>query len=393
MYQTRARRWNEAVPGATAEPVAERDRSEVEGDGDPLSVRTIRAVTELDDLSRDWERLAALSGRPMQDFAWCRACASAFVSGQNLRIVTVGTASRTTAIAPLVRQPERGGRLTLLSRLALLGVDELYEPMEFLFSDPGALTALAGAVARAGASLFLKRVPAESPIIQALRRAYRWRGLVVSRSVPGSPWIPLDAGWLQPEWQLTSGRRSAVLRARRMAEKMGPVQFELHCPGPDDVAPLLEEAFRVEGAGWKGRHGSAMTLDETRGIFYRQYAALAAEQGILRLCFLRIGGRAAAMQFAVEFGERFWLLKIGYDEAFARCSPGTLLAIETVRYAASQGLRSYEFLGTDEPWIQMWTPFVRPCVSVSTYPFNGNGMKMLASDATTVVRRKLSRFL
>jgi CelD/BcsL family acetyltransferase involved in cellulose biosynthesis len=102
---------------------------------------------------------------------------------------------------------------------------------------------------------------------------------------------------------------------------------------------------------------------------------------------LRIGGRAAAMQFAVEIGGRFWLLKIGYADEFARCSPGNLLVMETIQYAARAGLKSYEFLGTAEPWIGMWTSQVRPCISVRAYPFNGRGAIALAADAAQKLRK------
>src|SRR5206468_8833130 len=103
------------------------------------------------------------------------------------------------------------------------------------------------------------------------------------------------------------------------------------------------------------------------------------------------GGQPVAMQLAVESGGRFWLLKIGYDERFARCSPGTLLTIEMLRYAASRRLRSYEFLGTVEPWTLMWTRFIRPCVSLLAYPATPPGMAALVADAVTVGSRKLAR--
>ncbi len=48
----------------------------------------------------------------------------------------------------------------------------------------------------------------------------------------------------------------------------------------------------------------------------------------LRIAFLRIAGRPVAMQIAVERAQRLWLLKIGYDEEYARCSPGQLLMLE-----------------------------------------------------------------
>jgi len=133
---------------------------------------------------------------------------------------------------------------------------------------------------------------------------------------------------------------------------------------------LLEESLRCEAAGWKGRTGSALLSDPNRGQFYQNYASIACEKGILRLCFMRIGGEVAATQIAVESGERFWLLKVGYNEDFARCSPGHLLMIETLRYAAQRGLQTFEFLGSAEPWTQVWTTSVRPCVSVWAYPNN-----------------------
>jgi CelD/BcsL family acetyltransferase involved in cellulose biosynthesis len=162
-------------------------------------------------------------------------------------------------------------------------------------------------------------------------------------------------------------------------------------PTPEALDPLLDEAFRVEAAGWKGREGTALAEDSERAAFYRRYAAAACRKGTLRMGFLRIGGRAAAMQLAVTSGGRFWLLKIGYDDSFARCSPGTLLMLETIRYAAAHGLRSYEFLGGLEPWTRVWTQHVRPCVSLRAYPASLRGLAVFTADVGRFARRRLDR--
>ena len=109
--------------------------------------------------------------------------------------------------------------------------------------------------------------------------------------------------------------------------------------------------------------------------FFRRYARAAAGLGTLRLCFLRhIDGRpAAAQQPAIETGERFWLLKIGYDPVFGRCSPGTLLIAETIRHAAARGLRAYEFLGAVEPWTALWTEQAHRCVALGVFPLVRGG--------------------
>ena len=139
----------------------------------------------------------------------------------------------------------------------------------------------------------------------------------------GFPWIPLDASWTRPEERLNAGRRSDLRRARRIAERIGPVHVEVLSPSPTDLGRLLREAFAVEAAGWKGRAGTALACDPVRQTFFRRYADAACRRGMLRIGFLRIGDIPVAMQLGVEWGGRFWLLKIGYDEAFSRCSPGS----------------------------------------------------------------------
>ena len=167
------------------------------------------------------------------------------------------------------------------------------------------------------------------------------------------------------------------------------MSYETLAPSPAELEPLLEEAIGVEAAGWKGRAGTALAHDPKRWAFFRRYAAAASSRGILRLCFLRIGGRTAAVQLAVETDDRFWLLKLGYDERFARCSPGSLLLLESIRQAATRGLRSYEFLGDAESWTRPWTQTVRPCVRVDAYPFERSSVGKLATDAATAAGRRL----
>jgi hypothetical protein len=319
----------------------------------------------------------------MDHFTWARACAESFRRNGSLRIVVIG-APEPSAIAALTRDRDWTGRLHLLG-------EELFEPIQFVHANPASLAALAEALVGLGAPLHLKPVFEDSPLIAALEEAYRGRGIVVSAPCGRSPWIPLGESWSEPERHLKPGRRSDLRRAFRIAERMGPVSWAVEAPRPSELGPLLEEAFRVEAAGWKGREGSALAADALRGDFYRRYAAAASERGILRIAFLRIGGRAAAMQLAVECGGGFWLLKIGYDEAFSRCSPGMLLTRETIRHAALRGLETYEFLGQMEAWTRVWTDRARPWFAVRSYPFRVRALWAFATDASRFLRNRLNR--
>ena len=347
----------------------------------------IEVLPDLTDLAASWDQVAVGSGSPMHHYAWVSACAETFSTQADLQVVVVGTPERPLALAPLIR------RRSALPRLELLGVRGLHEPMDLIYKNPAAVTALVEALAQLGLPLLLERVPSESTTVAIAKQTWRGRGVVICRAAPGTPWIELDRLWGEPEPPLEAGRRSDLRRARRNAEKIGEVSCQILSPAPEQLDTLLDDAFRVEAAGWKGRHGTALTSDSVRGAFYRRYAAAACRTGILRLCFLRIGDRIAAMQFAVESEGRFWLLRIGYDEAFARCSPGMLLLRETVRHAALRGLRSYEFLGAPEPWIRIWTERVRPCVSVRAYPARPWGVAAVTADLVHAPLHKLGRLL
>jgi hypothetical protein len=289
------------------------------------------------------------------------------------------------ALGPLVMRGRR------LNRMECLGVDELYEPTDFPHSDPASLTCLVRALVELRRPLLLRRTLADSPVLAALREAFQSQGVLITRPATGYPWIALDSSWIEPEQKLSPSRRSSLRRGLRKAQEIGTVEYKVLSPSPYELPALLDETLKVEAASWKGRRGSALLSDPERRGFYQQYAAIASEKGILRLCFMRIGGHPAATQLAVESGGGFWLLKVGYDETFARCSPGNLLMLESLRYAAGRGLQTYEFLGSPEPWTQMWTTSVRPCVSVWAYPNNFRGMAAVASDAARFAWERLSR--
>jgi len=349
------------------------------------SVRVIRELDASDDPTlRAWD-LDIEAHAPMEQYIWARACALAL--GCEPRVVALGPHGDPIAVAPLARPRSRR------PRAELLGVRELYEPTNFVYADARAAEALASSLVDLGWPLFLQRMPASSAAVAAIRAAYRAHGIVICRPAAGYAAIDLDSDWTEPEQKLSARRRADVRRTCRRAEQLGDVEPQILAPSPAELPRLLDEAFAVEAAGWKGRARTALAHDARRAAFYRTYAQAAAERGILRLCFLRIAGRPAAMQIAVETRRRFWLLRIGFDEAFARCSPGVLLMLETIRWAARRGLRSYELLGDVEPWTRPWTQLVRPCVSVRAYPGRTRGLAAFASDATAAATHRLRRAL
>lgn len=325
----------------------------------------------------------------MQQHIWVRAAAETMSSSPYVKVVTVGPLGRPLALAPLC-QSERGP-----PRLKLLCAEETGEAIEVIYRQADALEQLAQAIVRTALPVNFAHYLRDTPFIAALRRAYRGRGFVVARPLAtrGDPSIALDESWLEPERHLNARRQSDLRRMQRNAEKLGNVEFEILKPQAGDLGPLLIEALAVEEKGWKGRAGTALTVNRRLRKFYQRYAELACDAGILRLCFMRIDGRAVAMQIAAEVDQRFWLFKIGFDEDYKNCSPGNLLVRETIRYAARHKLLSYEFLGKEAPWTKLWTQTAYPLTALRTYPFNLAGLTALAFDVALLARRQLAELL
>jgi CelD/BcsL family acetyltransferase involved in cellulose biosynthesis len=345
-------------------------------------------LTTLEGLARTWDSIGTSLNSPMQHFIWSHTCADTFRAEPH--VVMVGSEEQPKALAPLIK------RTHMFSRLEMIGARELYEPMDFLYSDRASLDVLARNLAEQRVSILLRRVPADSPAIAAIQRAFRRRGVVYIVPEKSYPYIELNPDWVEPERCFNSGRRSDFRRAQRHASQFGKVRYEILSPRPEQVRPLLEEAYQTEMASWKGIRGTALAVDPLRGAFYTHYALAASERGILRLVFFRINEKAVGMQIAIECDDRFWLMKIAYDEQFSRCSPGTLLMLHSVKYAAARGLKSFEFLGTAERWTRTWTESRRCCVALRAHPLSIGGIAVMTFvagvDLVVSLRRSLAEW-
>jgi glycosyltransferase involved in cell wall biosynthesis/CelD/BcsL family acetyltransferase involved in cellulose biosynthesis len=351
------------------------------------TVDLIRRPERLDSLEAGWQALIPATCNPVNQFPYSRAWAAGLRPEQRLHVFAAHTPGRTpalSAIAPLVSNSGASGWLTLLAA-------EMYERLDFVYSDESALRALAKAIAQTGRPVYLQRVPAHSKAVSILAETFAGRAFIVKREVTGSPWLSLDRTWLSPETHLNGGRRSDLRRAMRLAREMGEVRTEILSPAdPETVPNLIDQVIRIEAAGWKGAMGSALAMDVQRRAFFHRCAIAAAERGALRIGFLRIGERTAAAQIAIQESGAFSLLRAGYDEEFSRCSPGALLTMESLRYAASQNLKVYEFNGQTEPWTRVWTDQEHACCSLRIYPFRMRGFAALAIDAAAHARARIA---
>jgi CelD/BcsL family acetyltransferase involved in cellulose biosynthesis len=306
----------------------------------------IEVVHDIPRIADEWEALAdAAQASPFARPGWYAAWWHAFGDQGRFGVVALrGSEGKLRALAPLVRDGAitRSPTNEHTPRFGLLGEDE------------DALAEMARIMFRLRQQrLSLSPIDVESPSIAALRHAAgEARYKVVERVELRSPYRSLE-GVTEADSVLERKMRKDLRRCRRRLEETGQLEVRVE-RGDGDLEAALQEAFDVEGRGWKGEAGTAIgSADATRG-FYAAVARWAADRGSLRLIQLRLDGRTIAFELDILGGGGLHSLKAGFDPEHAKMSPGHLVALAAVEEAIACGARSYELLGDAEPYKLRW---------------------------------------
>ena len=129
-------------------------------------------------------------------------------------------------------------------------------------------------------------------------------------------------------------------RARRSMEaELGPLRVERNLRDPvllDWLIDLKRDQYRRTGrhdifaCGWTADLLHALLKEEGEG-FGASMAALWA------------GDRLTAVEYSLHAGDQYHFWFPGYEPSLARCSPGILLSLDTMRLASARGYRTFDF--------------------------------------------------
>jgi CelD/BcsL family acetyltransferase involved in cellulose biosynthesis len=89
-------------------------------------------------------------------------------------------------------------------------------------------------------------------------------------------------------------------------------------------------------------------------------AQRAETRGWLRLHFLEADAKRIAFDYSLVYKNRLYLLKLGYDPAYAQYSPSNLLAQLALHASFERGEVEYDFLGDNLDWKKCWSRQTRP---------------------------------
>jgi CelD/BcsL family acetyltransferase involved in cellulose biosynthesis len=327
-------------------------------------VETVSDTAALHALAPAWTRLLEAAGvdHPFLAHEWIVTWWECFGLGHLLHVLVVKAAGQVVAIAPLMvlRQRLYGLRVRQLQLIANVhaqradfivarGAEGAYRAIWERLRTQQALWDL----------MVLPQLPEGSPTLDRVPRLAERDGLPWGawRSAD-SPWIRVEGTWEDYERGLARKHRSNLRNRMKRLRELGAVEMEV-VTGGARLDQDLDEGLALEAAAWKGDAGTAIRCHPDLVRFYGRLAERTAEQGWLRLQFLTVGGRRIAFAYALCFKDALFLLKPGYDPAYAAYSPSNLLCMLVLREAFASSVRAYDLLGANDTWKRDWTDEAR----------------------------------
>ena len=336
---------------------------------------TVQVITEFRaflEMEAYWNRLVDAAGidHPFVRHEWIRTWWECFGKGDELRILIVREQGAPVGIVPL-----------MLCRRRLLGAPvrqlqfiwNIHAPRSGMIVGRDAAAVCRAALAHIGRQrdwdvLVLPRLAERSHGLVELPLLANEQGMRTGlKREEESPYLPITTSW-DAYWNSLDAKHRSNLRNReKRLCKAGKLALEV-VSSVDDLDGALEDGFRLEAAAWKGAAGSAITSSEQTRRFYADLARRSAALGTLRLCFLNLNGQRIAVRYALETGNKLYVLKSGYDPSYATCSPSNVLLEFMLKDAFRRGVGEVDFVGTAESWKRLWTPNLRPHHALYVFP-------------------------
>ncbi len=300
-----------------------------------LRIELIAGHAVSPDVAAAWDRLADIAATPnVFHERWMVAPIAALPEAAGLSLLLAWDGATLIGLLPL--QPRRVRGMTVALQVWEQRVRALGEPLVRPGREHDFWTAALSALDRmrgAGLWLRLAGLDADSPATRALRDLRPC--LETRRTDRAALRSTLDA----ESYRRMHSRAKVLKEHRRLRNRLadrGAVTIEALAPGADP-GQGIDDLFRLELGGWKGREGVAAACDPMSERCHRAILAAAHARGRLDLRRLALDGRAIAMLATIETpGGHGFQLKTAYDEAFASFSPGVLLEMGYLDHALDE---------------------------------------------------------
>jgi CelD/BcsL family acetyltransferase involved in cellulose biosynthesis len=297
----------------------------------------IEEIPDLEPLRGEWSDLCDRSPRvtPFQRPEWLIPWVRAFPPGEPW-VLAVRKEGRLIALAPFLVYPNEGRRT-----LAFCGggVSDYCDVVTDPDGEEEAVAALLAHLAERRDRWDMadfEPLPGHSPLLKIPHGQIETRDVCPGLDLPERV---EDLHEVVPTRQLANLRKY-----RRKAEKLG--ELRLHDDGS------WEERLEILLDFYLARRGE--TNGDTLRAFHREVAAGFHARGALGLHLLCLNGDPLAGLYGLRERDTFYCYMQGFDEQWARLSPGAMVVGAVLEESIRQGARRIDFLRGREPYKYWW---------------------------------------
>lgn len=178
---------------------------------------------------------------------------------------------------------------------------------------------------------------------------------VVEEQIPCGSYVLLSGSWDDYLRSLGKWLRRAVTRGRNKLNRERRIRFHVWFPMDGPLETAFQE-FQTLFAARKEKTGAGNKFETDDGYreFHRRLAERLAACGRLYLAFLRINGRAVAVEYAFKYGKSLYSYQSGFDPAFGKENVFKVLRSYVIEDAIGQGLVEFDLLRGEEPYKRDW---------------------------------------
>jgi CelD/BcsL family acetyltransferase involved in cellulose biosynthesis len=129
---------------------------------------------------------------------------------------------------------------------------------------------------------------------------------------------------------MSGKKRKELRRQQNRLSELGPTAF-VRQTDESDLDQWIDQFLMLEAGGWKGKAGSALSLNPNTAGLFRQGLQGAAARGKLERLSLTLNDQPIAMLASFLTPPGAFSYKTAFNEEYSRFSPGVLLQCENLK--------------------------------------------------------------
>ncbi len=206
-----------------------------------------------------------------------------------------------------------------------------------------------------------------------------------------SPYIQIAQSW-EAYWPSLSKRwRRKISDTSKLFARNGDGTIIKYTGAEIDKA--FDELLTVSRKTWQYENGTAIASTEKDITLYYSIARDMAKNGMLRLWILKIDALPVAFLYAIEYANKLFAMKIGFNQEYSHFSPGVFLSTHVIKECFDHKLAEFDWLGENNDYKMKWTSLCRQHVRHRVYNTTLAGLALYyAENLAGLLRGLVVRF-